>query len=199
MVEKLSSSTENFWNYKNELNELKNSVNNISKKFSGNNKSREIENDLSDKEYIKECEKVLLDNWINVNDFSEEKLEQSLNDYRNYLSESHPDHAWWWMLAVMGARFMALTYLYKIKDKTWETLANKKNTYPWIFSIQTTLDELWYKIPREDWFFWPQTKEAIKKFQADNKIKVDWVPGEKTIKKIIARMIKQIKENEKND
>ncbi|MBO7504931.1 hypothetical protein J6T66_01970 [bacterium] len=49
MVEKLSSSTENLSSStENELNELKNYT-----------KSREIENDLSDKEYLQEFEKLL--------------------------------------------------------------------------------------------------------------------------------------------
>ena len=186
MVEKLSSSTENLSSStENELNELKNYT-----------KSREIENDLSDKEYLQEFEKLL---WINVNDFSEEDLEQGLNNCRNYWSESHTYDAEMWVWVLIWSRTEALAYLYKIKDKTWEDLASKKNTYPWIYSIQIALHDLWYDIPREDWFFWPQTKEAIKKFQADNKIKVDWVPGTKTINKIIVRTIKKIKKDIEND
>lgn len=183
MVENLSSSTENLGNSKIELYELKKS----------------IENDLSDNEYLQECEKVLLDNWINVNNSSEEELEQALNEYRNYLSEPNPNDAGWWVLVLMWLRFVALAYLYKIRNKTWKDLASKKNTYPWIFSLQIALNELWYKIPRDDWFFWQHTEKAIKKFQADNKIKVDWAPGRKTINKIIVRTIKQLKADQKKD
>lgn len=83
------------------------------------------------------------------------------------------------------------TYLGKIKDKSWDELKSM-NTAAWIMAVQIALrsTQIWWETHDRYWrividgLLWSDTMEAVKKFQKDNNLKVDGLPGSETLNRI---------------
>lgn len=58
-----------------------------------------------------------------------------------------------------------------------------------IFAIQWALQLLWNDIT-VDWMYWNETKKIIIEFQTKNKLKPDWIPGEKTMTALLKSLEK---------
>jgi hypothetical protein len=67
-----------------------------------------------------------------------------------------------------------------------------ENSGATIMSIQILLESIWYEVGQIDgilvtkWKSTSKTMEAIKKFQSDNWLKADGIPGRATIDKLLA-------------
>lgn len=82
-------------------------------------------------------------------------------------------------------------YIEKIMDKEWKDL-RENHTSAWIMAVQIALrsTQIWWNSHDKygpiqiDGILWNSTKEAIKKFQSDNELTVDWLPWKNTLNKI---------------
>ena len=78
-------------------------------------------------------------------------------------------------------------YLWILKEKkTWKELISK-NSSAVIMAVQIALYSKNYSFWSVDWILWERTKEAIRKFQADNNLPVDtyWRSMPSTINKLL--------------
>ena len=76
------------------------------------------------------------------------------------------------------------SYLNSLKDQKWVNL-NSKNTTAWIMAVQIALESNGYDVGTIDWFLWGWTKAGVERFQQENGLKVDWLPGKETISKLL--------------
>lgn len=82
-------------------------------------------------------------------------------------------------------------YLEMIKDKEWSDLKSS-NSATWIMAVQIALrsTQIWWNNHDKYWeividgILGPNTKEAVKKFQEDNGLESDGLPGKNTLNKI---------------
>ncbi len=84
------------------------------------------------------------------------------------------------------------SYLENIKDKEWDDLKSA-NSGAWIMAVQIALrsPHIWWGNKDKYWdividgILWPKTKDAVEKFQTENKLeKIDGLPGKETMNKI---------------
>jgi len=78
-------------------------------------------------------------------------------------------------------------YLWVLKDKkTWKELISK-NSSAMVIAVQIALYSQNYSFWTIDWILWDRTKDAIRKFQADNNLPVDvyWRSLPSTIQKLL--------------
>ena len=76
-------------------------------------------------------------------------------------------------------------YLTTIKQKNWSDLTSK-NSSAWIMAVQIALEKRGIDVGKVDGIFGAGTKAAVKKFQEENKISADGLPGPQTIAKLLA-------------
>lgn len=65
------------------------------------------------------------------------------------------------------------------------------NSTPWIMAVQIALESLWntdYDVGVIDGILWKNTKNGVVNFQKANGLKPDWLPGPKTIEKILNKL-----------
>lgn len=89
-----------------------------------------------------------------------------------------------------------LTHICKKEDwtlKTWEEMTddiwveNLKaenwwwSTIAWTTAVQIALEYLWYDVWKIDWNKWWNTEKAIKKYQRNNNLEIDWQPWPEVI------------------
>ena len=55
----------------------------------------------------------------------------------------------------------------------------------WVMAVQIALESQWYNVWKIDWMLWIETKAAVRDFQTNQWIKVDWDPGPETISKLL--------------
>lgn len=85
-----------------------------------------------------------------------------------------------------------MDYLKTLNDKKTYKEIMAENSGATIMCIQILLESIWYEVGQIDgilvtkWKSTSKTMEAIKKFQKDNWLKVDGVPGRATIDKLLA-------------
>lgn len=96
-------------------------------------------------------------------------------------------------------------YLWVLKDKkTWKELISK-NSSAMVMAVQIALYSQNYSFGSIDWILWDKTKEAIRKFQADNNLPVDtyWRSMPSTIQKLLEVISREdqveIPQEEKNE
>ena len=57
--------------------------------------------------------------------------------------------------------------------------------------VQVALSILWYSAGTIDGYYWPNTTNAVKEFQKNNNLKIDWIAWSETISKIIELLDKK--------
>ena len=75
-------------------------------------------------------------------------------------------------------------YLTTIKQKNWSDLTSK-NSSAWIMAVQIALEKRGIDVGKVDGIFGAGTKAAVKKFQEENKITADGLPGPQTITELL--------------
>ena len=81
-------------------------------------------------------------------------------------------------------------YLKTKEDKNWiDIIATNSSVY--IMAIQIAMESIWIEIWKIDGIFWDKMKKWIMKFQRENWLRVDWVPGPKLLKKYFELIGKQ--------
>ena len=55
----------------------------------------------------------------------------------------------------------------------------------WVMAVQIALESEGYNVWKIDWMLWMETKAAVRDFQTNQWIKVDWTPGPETIWKLL--------------
>jgi peptidoglycan hydrolase-like protein with peptidoglycan-binding domain len=88
------------------------------------------------------------------------------------------------------------SYLGNKKNLNWKSLT-EKNSGAFITAIQIALERMGYEVGKIDGVFadkgktTSKTKTAVEKFQKDNGLPPDGIPGPKTITKILEKLPKQ--------
>ena len=81
----------------------------------------------------------------------------------------------------------ALSYLWEIKDYTWNQLLQEDRK--WIMAVQIVLKNRWYdEVWKIDWYYGKRTKAWVKNFQEAAGFTwedLDWLPWSKTINAIL--------------
>ena len=75
-------------------------------------------------------------------------------------------------------------YLTTIKQKNWSDLTSK-NSSAWIMAVQIALEERGIDVGKVDGIFGAGTRAAVTKFQKENEIIADGLPGKETIAKLL--------------
>ena len=76
-------------------------------------------------------------------------------------------------------------YLTTIQEKNRSELTSK-NSSAWIMAVQIALEKRGFDVGKVDGIFGAGTRAAVKKFQEENKISADGLPGPQTIAKLLA-------------
>jgi len=113
-------------------------------------------------------------NWI-INDLIWIKQEKGIQSLKNMNSEN------------------IKTLLEEFKENF--KFKNMKERNPkWVqvtLWVQVALSILWYSAGTIDGYYWPNTKNAVKEFQKNNNLKIDWIAWSETIRKIIELLDKK--------
>lgn len=113
-------------------------------------------------------------NWI-INDLIWIKQEKGIQSLKNMNSEN------------------IKTLLEEFKENF--KFKNMKERNPkWVqvtLWVQVALSILWYSAGTIDGYYWPNTTNAVKEFQKNNNLKIDWIAWSETISKIIELLDKK--------
>lgn len=113
-------------------------------------------------------------NWI-INDLIWIKQEKGIQSLKNMNSEN------------------IKTLLEEFKENF--KFKNMKERNPkWVqvtLWVQVALSILWYSAGIIDGYYWPNTTNAVKEFQKNNNLKIDWIAWSETISKIIELLDKK--------
>lgn len=113
-------------------------------------------------------------NWI-INDLIWIKQEKGIQNLKNMNSEN------------------IKTLLEEFKENF--KFKNMKERNPkWVqvtLWVQVALSILWYSAGTIDGYYWPNTTNAVKEFQKNNNLKIDWIAWSETISKIIELLDKK--------
>ena len=118
--------------------------------------------------------------------------DQIKKELKNFNKESFYETKWDKILYNLDT---VKQYLWVLKEKkTWKELVTK-NSSAMIMSVQIALYSLDYSFWNIDWILGDKTKEAIRKFQADNNLPVDanWRSLPSTIQKLVELIEKKWK------
>lgn len=70
----------------------------------------------------------------------------------------------------------------------------------WVMAVQIALESEGYNVWKIDWMLWVATKAAVRDFQTNQWIKVDWDPGPETISKLLNVLwVDQSKDNQEKN
>ena len=75
-------------------------------------------------------------------------------------------------------------YLTTIQQKNWSDLTSK-NSSAWIMAVQIALEKRGIDVGKVDGIFGAGTRAAVGKFQKENEITADGLPGPQTIAKLL--------------
>ncbi len=74
-------------------------------------------------------------------------------------------------------------YLGTLKGLSMQAIRDKWAA--WVMAVQIALESEGYNVWKIDWMLWMETKAAVRDFQTNQWIKVDWTPGPETIWKLL--------------
>ena len=75
-------------------------------------------------------------------------------------------------------------YLTTIEQKNWSQLTSK-NSSAWIMAVQIALEKRGIDVGKVDGIFGAGTRAAVEKFQKENRISADGLPGPQTIAELL--------------
>lgn len=142
---------------------------NIVPKTDGNDRKEQYESSDNNLEMVKWVEKQISHELQNLNselffEKSWEKIIYNLNVVNDYLKTK--------------------------EDKNWtDIIATNSSVY--IMAIQIAMESIWIEMWKIDGIYWDKMKKWIIKFQRENWLRVDWVPGPKLLKKYFELIGKQ--------
>jgi len=142
---------------------------NIVPKTDGNDRKEQYESSDNNLEMVKWVEKQISHELQNLNselffEKSWEKIIYNLNVVNDYLKTK--------------------------EDKNWiDIIATNSSVY--IMAIQIAMESIWIEMWKIDGVYWDKMKKWIMKFQRENWLRVDWVPGPKLLKKYFELIGKQ--------
>lgn len=142
---------------------------NIVPKTDGNDRKEQYESSDNNLEKVKWVEKQISHELQNLNselffEKSWEKIIYNLNVVNDYLKTK--------------------------EDKNWtDIIATNSSVY--IMAIQIAMESIWIEMWKIDGIYWDKMKKWIMKFQRENWLRVDWVPGPKLLKKYFELIGKQ--------